>query len=186
MSNASSLGLPIVDYQLATTNQAQLLAQFQKSSTTSAEIAAYQAGVTKITTVDQFLNNYKVLNVALTAYGMQDVISQKGLLKQLLTQDPSGSTSLAQRFGKASYLAFAQAYWSLSKDGGASLSSAASINTTAARYNTAQFQQWMANRSNDPQLATALAARTTLQDDVNVTNVGALYAKYQQDPSVQQ
>ncbi len=185
MSNATSLGLPIVDYQLATTNQAQLLAQFQKSSTTSAEIAAYQAGVTKITTVDQFLNNYKVLNVALTAYGMQDVISQKGLLKQLLTQDPSGSTALAQKFGKASYLAFAQAYWSLSTDGGAGLQSAASLNTTAARYTNAQFQQWQANRSNDPQLATALAARQTLQDAVDISNVGALFAKYQQTPDVQ-
>ena len=185
MSNASSLGLPIVDYQLATTNQAQLLAQFQKSSTTNADIAAYQAGVSKITTVDQFLNNYKVLKVALTAYGMQDVISQKGLLKQLLTQDPSGSKSVAQKFGKASYLAFAQAYWSLSTDGGARISSAASLNTTAARYTTAQFQQWQANRSNDPQLATALAARQTLQDAVDISNVGALFAKHQQSPAVQ-
>ena len=84
MSNASSFSLPIVDYQLATTNQAQLLAQFQKSSTTSADIAAYQSGVAKITTVDQFLSNYKVLNVALSAFGMQDAIGQKGLLKQLL------------------------------------------------------------------------------------------------------
>ncbi|MFZ2031404.1 MAG: DUF1217 domain-containing protein [Vitreimonas sp.] len=186
MSNASALGLPIVDYQLATTNQTQLLAQFQKNSTARADVAAYQTGVAKITTVDQFLKNFKVLNVALTAYGMQDVINQKGLLKQLLTQDPNSTTALAQKFGKANYLAFAQAYWTLSTDGGANLSSAASINATAARYNTAQFQQWMANRSNDPAVATALAARATLQDAVNVSNVGALYAKYQQNASVQQ
>ena len=181
----SSLGLPIVDYQLATASQAQLMAQFQKSSTANADIAAYQTGVAKITSVNQFLNNYKVLNVALSAYGMQDVISQKGLLKQLLTQDPSGSTSLAQKFGKANYLAFAQAYWSLSTDGGARLQSAASINTTAARYTNAQFQKWQANRSNDPQLQTALAARQTLQDAVDVSNVGALFAKHQQSPDVQ-
>jgi len=185
MSNASSLGLPIVDYQLATTNQAQLLTQFQKSSTTSADIAAYQAGVSKITTVDQFLNNYKVLNVALTAYGMQDAINQKGLLKQLLTQDPASTTALAQKLGKANYVAFAQAFWSLSTDGGSGISGAASINATAARYDTAQFQQWQANRSNDPQLATALAARQTLQDAVDISNVGALFAKYQQTPAVQ-
>src|SRR5262249_33209066 len=131
------------------------------------------------------LNNSKVLNVALTAYGMQDLISQKGLLKQLLTQNPTSSTALAQKFGKQNYIAFAQAYWSLSTDGGAGLQSAASINTTAARYTTAQFQQWQANRSNDPALATALAARQTLQDAVDTTNVGALYAKFQQSPDVQ-
>src|SRR5689334_22965021 len=185
MASSSPVGLPIVDYQLATTNQAQLLAQFQKSSTTSADIAAYQAGVAKITTVDQFLANYKVLNVALSAYGMQDAINQKGLLKQLLTQDPTSTTALAQKLGKANYVAFAQAYWSLSTDGGAGLSSAASINTTAARYTNAQFQQWQANRSKDPQLATALAARQTLQDAVDISTVGALFAKYQQTSAVQ-
>jgi predicted Fe-Mo cluster-binding NifX family protein len=185
MSNASSLGLPIADYQLATTNQAQLLAQFQKSSTANADIAAYQAGVSKITTVDQFLNNHKVLNVALTAYGMQDAINQKGLLKQLLTQDPTATTALAQKLGKTNYVAFARAFWSLSTDGGAGISSAASIDTTAARYNAAQFRQWQANRSNDPQLATALAARQTLQDAVDISNVGALFAKYQQTTAVQ-
>jgi uncharacterized protein DUF1217 len=183
---APSLGLPIVDYQLAIANQAQLQAQFEKSTTTSADIAGYQAGVSKIKTVDALLNNYKVLNVALTAYGMQDAINQKGLLKQLLTQDPTQKTSLAQRLGKANYLAFAQAYRSLSTDGGVGLSSAASINTTAARYTNAQFQQWMANRSNDPALATALTARTTLQDAVNVTNVGALFTKYQQTGAMTQ
>ena len=186
MSTASPIGLPVVDYQLATANQAQLMAQFLKSSTTNVDIAAYQTGAAKITTVDQFLNNYKVLNVALTAYGMQDAINQKGLLKQLLTQDPTQTTSLAQHLGKANYVAFAQAYWSLSTDGGVGLSSAASINTTAARFGAAQFQRWMADRGNDPALATALAARATLRDAVDITNVGALFAKYQQLPAVQQ
>lgn len=185
MTTSSPFGMPVVDYQLATKNQAQFLAQFQKSSTTSADIAAYQTGVSKITTVDQFLNNYKVLNVALTAYGMQDAINQKGLLKQLLTQDPTATTSLAQQLGKANYTAFAQAFWSLSTDGGAGISSATSINTTTARYNTAQFQQWQASRTNDADLATALQARQTLQDAVDISNVGALYTKYQQLPAVQ-
>ena len=100
-------------------NQAQLQAQFEKSTTTNADIAGYLAGVSKITNVDAFLNNYKVLKVALTAYGMEDAINQKGLLKQLLTIDPTQKTALGQRLGKANYLAFAQAYWSLSTDGGA-------------------------------------------------------------------
>ncbi|MBI3438054.1 MAG: DUF1217 domain-containing protein [Proteobacteria bacterium] len=178
-------GMPVVDYQLATKNQAQLQAQFERSATTSADIAAYQSGASKITSVDQLLNTYKVLNVALTAYGMQDAIGQKGLLRQLLTQDPGAPTSLAQKLGKANYTAFAQAFWSLSTDGGAGISSAASINATAARYNAAQFQSWQANRANDAQLAIALAARQTLQDAVDISSVGALFAKYQQLPSVQ-
>ncbi|MBS0385191.1 MAG: DUF1217 domain-containing protein [Proteobacteria bacterium] len=180
-----SVGMPIVDYQLATANQAQLMAQFQKSSTTRADIAAYQTGVAKITTVDQFLNNYKVLKVALTAYGMQDMISQKGLLKQLLTQDPTSSTSVAQRLGKQNWIAFAQAYSPLTTDGGATLQSPDSVNAAIARYTSAAFQQWIGVRDNDSTLTTALAAKQTLQDAVNISDVGALYAQYQSLPDVQ-
>jgi hypothetical protein len=182
---ASSIGLPIVDYQLATANQAQLMAQFLRTPQYAQDLAAYQAGVGKITTVDQFLNNYKVLKVALAAYNMQDIIDQKGLLKKLLTQDPTNTSSLVQKLGKPNYVSFARAFWSLSSDGGAGLNSAASINMTSARYTNAQFQQWLADRDNDPTLAKALAARTTLQDAVNITDVGALFAQYQKTPDVQ-
>jgi hypothetical protein len=185
-ASTTSLGLPIVDYQLATKNQAQLMTQFLRTPQYSQDIAGYQAGVGKITTVDQFLNNYNVLKVALTAYNMQDIIDQKGVLKQLLTQDPTQNTSLVQSLGKPNYVAFALQFRSLSSDGGAGLQSATSTNTVAARYTNTKFQQWLADRDNDPSLTTALAARTTLQDAVNITNVGTLYAQYQKSAPVQQ
>jgi hypothetical protein len=186
LSSTYSATLPIVDYKIASANQDQLMAQFQRTPDYTQGVADYQAGVSKITTVDQFLNNYKVLKVALAAYGMSDQISSKGLLKELLTENPSGSTALAQRMGNQSYLAFAQAYWSLSEDGGAGLQSPASINNTISRYTQKQYAQWLGNKDNDPALATALNARQTLQDAVNVTNVGALYAQYQSQPNVAQ
>ena len=180
--SAASLGLPIVDYKIAIASQPELLAQFQRVAKTDKDLAAYQAGVAKITTVDQFLADYKTLKTALTAYGLEDMINQKGMLKKLLTEDPTGSKSVAQRLGNQKYIAFAKAYWSLSTDGGVGLQSAASVNTTGARYTAAKFQQWQADRNNDAALATALQARQTLQDAVNVTNVASLYASYQKTP----
>jgi len=186
LSNTYSVGsLPIVDYKVATANQDQLMAQFQRSPDYVQGVANYQAGVAKITTVDQFLNNYNVLKVALAAYGMSDQISAKGILKELLTEDPSASTSLAQRMGNQSFIAFAQAYSSLNTDGGAGLQSPAGVNTAIARFTQQQYQQWLGAKDNDPALASALNARQTLQDAVNVSNVGALYTQYQNMPDVQ-
>ena len=84
VSNSYSVAMPTADYKLAIANQDQLMAQYQRTADYKQSVAGYQAGVSKITTVDQFLNNYSVLKVALQAYGMSDQISSKGLLKQLL------------------------------------------------------------------------------------------------------
>jgi hypothetical protein len=177
--------LSIVDYKLATANQDQLMAQYQRSPDYKQSVAAYQTGVSKITTVDQFLNNYNVLKVALAAYGMSDEISAKGLLQQLITQDPTSADSVAQRMGNQKWIAFAQAFHSLSTDGGAALQSPSGINSTIARYTSASYQTWLGNKDNDTALTTALGAQQTLQDAVNISDVGALYAQYQQQPSVQ-
>ncbi|MES1198358.1 MAG: DUF1217 domain-containing protein [Pseudomonadota bacterium] len=182
---ADSFGLPIVDYQVATANQTTLMAQFQRTPSYTQAVTNYQTAVSKITTVDQFLGDYKTLQFALNAYGMGDIIDQKGVLKQLLTQNPTSSDSLAQKLGNQKYIAFAKAFWSLSTDGGAGISSQASINTTVARYGQAQYQQWASQRTNDPALATALSARQTLQDAVDVSDVGSLYATFQNAPSTQ-
>jgi hypothetical protein len=177
--------LSVVDYKLATANQDQLMAQYQRSPDYKQSVAQYQAGVSKITTVDQFLNNYNVLKVALQAYGMSDQISSKGLLKQLLTTDPDSADSVAQKLGNQKWIAFAKAYHSLATDGGASLQSPSSVNATIARFTAAGYQSWIGNKDNDTALTTALNTQQTLQDAVNISDVGNLYALYQKQPAVQ-
>lgn len=161
------------------------MAQYQRTPDYKQSVAAYQAGVAKITTVDQFLNNSNVLKVALTAYGMSDQVSSKGLLRQLITQDPEGASSVAQRLGNQKWIAFSRAFHSLATDKGAALQSPSSINATLARYTTAGYQTWIGNKDNDTALTTALSAKQTLQDAVNISDVGALYALYQQTPEMQ-
>jgi Protein of unknown function (DUF1217) len=181
----SSIGSPIVDYKVATSDQSQLLAQFQKSPQYAQDVANFRAGIGKVTSVDTLLGNYNVLKFVLSAYDMSDAIDEKGLLKQLLSEDPSQSTSLAQQLGSQKYTRFAQDLWSLSSDDGLSIGNPLNINKLVSRYTQVQFNQWLASADNDPALATALDAKASFQDAVEISQAGALYATFQQAPDTQ-
>src|SRR5690349_15868462 len=93
----SGIGLPIVDYQLAVKNQAQLLAQFQKTPAFAQYQSYYQANIGSVKTPQDLLNNPKLLYVALSAFQLEDDAGETGIIRDLLTQDPTDSNSLAQK-----------------------------------------------------------------------------------------
>ena len=75
----------------------------------SAELAYFQKVAPSITTPDALLKDYKALSVVLGAFGLQDKIGETAILRQLLTQDPTASTSLARTLGNAKFQLFANA-----------------------------------------------------------------------------
>jgi hypothetical protein len=75
----------------------------------SALVAYFNAHAASITTPSQLLGNYKILSVVLGAFNLQSSINDTAMLKQLMTQDPTSKTSLAQKLQNAQYLLFAQA-----------------------------------------------------------------------------
>jgi len=81
-----------------------------KTDPQASSLAAYfNAHAASITTPAQLLGNYKILTVVLGAFNLQGSIKDTAILKQLITQDPTSKTSLAQKLGNAQYLLFAQA-----------------------------------------------------------------------------
>src|SRR5690349_5151235 len=124
---AAGIGLPIVDYQIAVKNQTQLLAQFQKTPSHASALAYYQANIGKVKTPDDLLRDPKLLNVALSAFQLEGEANATGLLRKLLTQDPTKSGSLAQQLIDPRFRAFAQAFSSLRSDNGATISNPTSI-----------------------------------------------------------
>jgi hypothetical protein len=75
----------------------------------TALVAYFNANAANITTPAQLLGNYKILTVVLGAFNLQGSIKDTALLKQLMTQDPTSKTSLAQQLENSQYLLFAQA-----------------------------------------------------------------------------
>jgi hypothetical protein len=182
----STLGVPIVDYSLAVKNQANLMAQFQKWPSYAQSVTYYRDNISKVTSVDDLLNNRKLLTVALSAFQLEGSIDQKGILKKLLTQDPTDSKSLAQQLLDPRYKQFAQAFAGLRSDGGTSVQSPTSINTVLAGYQANEYAKWVSNNYNDPTIRQALFFQQTVQDTIDISSTGKLSTQYQQTSDVQQ
>jgi hypothetical protein len=182
----STVGIPIVDYTLAVKNQDRLMAQFQKWPSYAQSVAYYRANIGSVTSVDDLLNNRKLLTVALSSFQLESQVDAKGILRKLLTQDPTDSSSLAQQLVDPRYKQFAQAFAGLRSDGGVSVQNPNSVNSVLAGYQSNEYAKWVSNLDNDPSIRQALYFQQTVQDTIDISDTGKLFAQFQQSPDVQQ
>ncbi len=70
----------------------------------------FQANIGNITSPDQFVNNSRLFNYAMTAFGLSDMTYAKALIKNVLEQGTSQSTALANTLDNPKILALAQAF----------------------------------------------------------------------------
>jgi hypothetical protein len=182
----STVGIPIVDYTLAVKNQDRLMAQFQKWPSYAQSVAYYRANIGSVKSVDDLLNNRKLLTVALSSFQLESQVDAKGILRKLLTQDPTDSASLAQQLVDPRYKQFARAFAGLRSDGGVSVQDPNSVNSVLAGYQSNEYAKWVSNIDNDPSIRQALYFQQTVQDTIDISDTGKLFAQFQQSPDVQQ
>ena len=110
---------PVSQYLTALKNEDTAASTYAKTDvTTKQATAAFEKASATITTVSALMKNYSALNVVLGAYGMDSYSSATALVKKLLTQDPTSSTSLAKTSSNATWLAFADAFKTWGQGGG--------------------------------------------------------------------
>ncbi len=130
---------PVSQYLTALKNEDTAASTYaQTDVTTKQASAAFAEDATSITTVDQLMSNYSALNVVLGAYGMDSYSSATALVKKLLTQDPSSSTSLAKSASNATWLAFADAFKTWGEGGGSVQTSPLTTSTITSIVNEYQ------------------------------------------------
>jgi len=153
----------------------------------NAMLAYFKANAASITTPQQLLGNYKILTVVLTAFNLQGSIKNTAILSQLMTQDPTSSTSLSKQLNNAQYTAFATAFsdWTTSP-----FASATNIAQIATSYTTNTFEQTadsqapgIANALYFARLAPKATTISQLQSDptllkVAVATTGVTYDQY--------
>jgi hypothetical protein len=76
--------------------------------------AYYAAHIGKVTSISQFVGNYRLLSYALDAYGLGDQINSTALIKQVLQGGVTNPKSLANTLPK--WKAFAEAFAFIGKD----------------------------------------------------------------------
>lgn len=95
-------------------------------------VAAYGAGIAKVTGIDDFLANRRVFGFAMTAFGLADKIDAKALMRRVLETGLEDSKSLAYTLHDPRILAFAQAFDFKGKGVASVTSTAATSGVTAA------------------------------------------------------
>ena len=99
----------ITGWALLQKNSGAISKSYAAGTSTAADIAYFQSVAPTLTTPEKLLSNYRALTFVTTAFGMSGQQNETALLKQLMTQNPNSSSSLAQQLGTTNILQFANA-----------------------------------------------------------------------------
>lgn len=107
---SGSVASPIQTYLSDSTNEAKYANAAALGNAQQTNLINYfTAHAASITTPAALLGNYKALSVVLGAFGLGSLVNSTALVKQLITQNPSSTSSTAYRLGNAKYISFATA-----------------------------------------------------------------------------
>lgn len=180
---------PITSFLIAQKDEVTAAQTYAKTDAATAnEIATFEKDAGSITTVDGLLKNYSVLQVVLGAYGLSSLSGQTAVIKDLLTQDPSSSTSLAAKSKNTSWQAFAKAFavWS-EHDGVSTVSpfttSDSKVSVTAAPTKTTELTlNAILPSSSSTQDSYTTAGVTTYDASGNATQVALQWTRSTTNP----
>ena len=102
--------------------------------------AYYEANIGKVTSIQDFVGNYRLLSYALDAYGLGDQINAKALITKVLEGGVSNPKSLANTLSDSRWKAFAAAFDFAGQGGASSVSSTSAVKTTTADYVEQQLE----------------------------------------------
>ena len=115
--------------------------------------AYYLANIGKVKSISDFVNNYRLLSYALTAFGLQNETNAKGLITKVLEGGVSSSTSLANTLTDPSFTAFATAFDFAGQGAAAVTSSAAATTGTTTQYVEQTLEDTQGQQNKGVQLA---------------------------------
>ena len=115
--------------------------------------AFYLANIGKVKSISDFVNNYRLLSYALTAFGLQNETNAKGLITKVLQGGVSNGSSLANTLTDPSFTAFATAFDFVGKGASAVTSSAAATTGTTAQYVEQTLETTQGQQNQGVQLA---------------------------------
>jgi Protein of unknown function (DUF1217) len=99
--------------------------------------AYYAANIGSVTSINDFVGNYRLLSYALDAYGLGDQINSTALIKQVLEGGVSNPSSLANTLPQ--WTAFAKAF-NFAASGASSISTPTAITATENNYVEQQLE----------------------------------------------
>ena len=99
-----------LNYQLYTRDMTRTLDRIASNPVAKREADYYRENIGKVTSVDEFMDDYRLYSYAMKAYGLGDQIDSRGLVKKVLESDLNDPKSLANKLADERYRDFAKAF----------------------------------------------------------------------------
>jgi hypothetical protein len=113
----------------------------------------YEDNIGSVTSISQFVNNYRLLSYALDAYGLGNQANNKALVQQVLEGGVSSPKALANTLSNPNWAKFAAAFNFLGSSGAASISTSSAVQTTTTNYVEEQLETQEGEQDPGVQLA---------------------------------
>ncbi|MCV3735455.1 DUF1217 domain-containing protein (plasmid) [Rhizobium sp. TRM96647] len=97
-------------YNLVTRDLLTTLNRKSEETINAREAQYYRDNIGKVSTVDEFLGDYRLFNYAMKAYGLDDMAYATAFMRQVLESDLSDENSFVNRLTDTRYREFAQAF----------------------------------------------------------------------------
>jgi hypothetical protein len=99
-----------LSYRLYTQDLSKTLKRVASEAQTTRDSEYFQENIGKVTTVDEFLGNYRLYSFAMKAYGLKDMIYAKAFMRKVLESDLTKSDSFAEKLNDKRFATFAAAF----------------------------------------------------------------------------
>ncbi|NDW03853.1 DUF1217 domain-containing protein [Jiella pacifica] len=97
-------------YQLYTRDQSRVIDRIAADPVNTRLASYYRENIGKVTSVDEFMGDYKLYSYAMTAYGLEDQIDSRALIRKVLESDLEDPKSFANKLSDERYRDFAKAF----------------------------------------------------------------------------
>ena len=154
-------------YQFYTRDMPKTLDRIASDPTTKRDADYYQSHIHEVKTLDDFMGDYRLYSYAMKAYGLEDQIGSRALVRKVLASDLTDKNSFANKLSDERYRALAKAF---------TFSTASAVKATPSAQTTDQSDRIVeAYSENRIRSGQALSATTKAYTDTigNVTSVDA-------------
>jgi len=135
--------------------------QFSRNQTNVRDARYFRERIGAITSAQDLVNDYRLLRVALGAFGLQDDLPNKAFVQKLLAEGSTSSDALANRLADKRYKTFSDAFGFGSNLPPRTLSPGFA-DRILARFNRQEFERAVGEQNEDMRLA--LTAQRELSD----------------------
>lgn len=173
MSGLSALS-PVGTYLTTVKDEAKAASNYAKTDTMVLNyVTAFEKDSVKLTSASALMSDYKALAVVLGAYGLGSIQNETALVKDLLTQDPTSSTSVAAKSGNATWLAFAKAFSYANSSGTSPFTDSSTVSSLVTKYEEKQYETSLESSNSTSGVGNALYFTRTMTSSMTLNDIMA-------------